>query len=72
MVSQKRKRAVHFSDGHGPICGITSEHTIGARSPMFPLGVSCSRCLKKIAVMAGALMQFKTQVEDALSPRSPQ
>jgi hypothetical protein len=63
----KRKRVVHFSDGLGPICGIASDHAIGARSPMFPLGVSCSKCPKKIAIMAGALMKFKAQVEDALN-----
>jgi hypothetical protein len=62
----KRNRVVHFSDGLGPICGIASDRAIGPRSPVFPMGVSCSKCLKKIAVMAGALMKFKTTVEDAL------
>lgn len=62
----KRNRVVHFSDGRGPICGIVSDHAIGTRSPMFPMGVSCSKCLKKIAVIAGALMKFKTAVEDTL------
>jgi hypothetical protein len=63
----KRKRVIHFSDSLGPICGIASDRAIGARSPMFPMGVSCSKCLKKIAVMAGALMKFKSEVEKALS-----
>jgi hypothetical protein len=62
----KHKRVIHFSDGIGPICGTTSDRTIGARSPVFPLGISCSKCLKKIAAMAGALMRFKDVVEDAL------
>lgn len=65
----KRKRVVHFSDGLGPICGIASNRAIGPRSPMFPMGVSCSKCLKKIAVMAGALTQFKNEVEAALTAR---
>lgn len=65
-MTTKSKHKVHFSDGLGPICGIVSEHSIGARSPMFPFGVSCSKCLRRVAQIAGALMKFKAQVEDAI------
>lgn len=60
-----KNRTVHFTDGLGPVCGTRSEHAIGSRSPAFPAGVSCVKCVRKMRLDAKSITDFMRLVASA-------